>query len=70
MPDKRIQAVIVAGSPLLFDDAEKLIRAMEETSGERGGVGIRLITLKNRSADDIIRVIEQLKGESVSGARS
>jgi len=69
-PDKRIQAVVVAGSPLLFDDAEKLIRAMEETSGERGGVGIRLITLKNRGADDIIRVIEQLKGESVSGTRA
>ena len=69
-PDKRIQAVVVAGSPLLFDDAEKLIRAMEETSGDHGYKGIRMITLKNRGAEDIIRVIEQLKGESVSGTRA
>jgi len=68
-PYKRTQQVIVAGSPNLFDDAEKLIRAMEETSGT-SGIGIRIITLGNLPADEVLRVIDQLKGESAASGRS
>jgi len=61
-PDRRSNTLMVSGDPALFDGAEKLARAMEKL-GPQSGKTMQIVRLKNTSADDFIRVIEQLKGE-------
>jgi type II secretory pathway component GspD/PulD (secretin) len=69
IPDRRIHAVVLAGSASLFDAAETLIKEMEKTSGT-AELSTRILTLQNRNADDILRVIDTLKGDSVTKGRS
>ncbi len=68
MPDTRSHSVILSGSPSLFDDAETMVRALEQM-GPPGGQGIRMITLGRVPADEIQTLIDRLKGDS-SGSRS
>jgi type II secretory pathway component GspD/PulD (secretin) len=69
IPDRRIHAVVLAGSESLFEQAESLIREMEKTSGT-AELDTRILTIRNRQTDDIVRLIERLKGESSSTGRS
>ncbi len=68
--DTRSHSVILSGNPSQFDDAEKLIRALEET-GPSGGKGVRFIKLGKISGAEIQSIIAQLQGDQAgsTGAR-
>ncbi|UCE60638.1 MAG: hypothetical protein JSU63_02585 [Phycisphaerales bacterium] len=68
-PYKSIGAVVVSGPANLFDEAEKLIRKMEEQSGSTGRT-TTMITLTNTDAADVQRLIDVLKGESSGASKS
>ncbi|MCH7807825.1 MAG: hypothetical protein IIB60_01265, partial [Planctomycetes bacterium] len=68
-PDPRTNSLIVSGSPELFDDVEKLAKAMEEM-GPSGGRGTRIIKVTNRPVEDIMRVIDQLTQREASSRRT
>jgi len=67
-PDTRSGLLILAGSPQLFDEAEKLIRTIEEKGPV--GRGTRIVRIKNVPADDIQRLIDQLTGTGDGSGRS
>lgn len=56
-PDVRSGTVILAGSPSLFADAEKLIRSLERM-GVSGGTTTRIIRPTNRSPEEISRLLQ------------
>ncbi|MCH7884675.1 MAG: hypothetical protein IIC01_05430, partial [Planctomycetes bacterium] len=68
-PDTRTSSLILAGTPSLFENAEKMIRAMEKM-GPAGGRATRVVRLNNVRADDIQRVIDQLTGRSSDRGRA
>jgi len=68
-PDRRTISLVMSGSPELFDDAEALARKMEDM-GPSGGRPMTVISLKGGvPADELTRLIEQLRGDSVSSTR-
>ena len=68
-PDRRTNTLLVSGSFSLFKIAERLVQAMEKM-GPKGGKTMRIITLDKVAADDVIRLIEKLKGDSAGGRKS
>ena len=66
--DRRTNSLMVAGTPTLFDEAEQLARAMEEM-GPAGGSQMRIIKLRGTPSDEVIRLIEQLKGEESGSSK-
>ena len=71
-PDLRSGTVILAGSPSLFADAEKLIRSLERM-GVSGGTTTRIIRPTNRSPEEISRLLQQVidqNTQSKGGGRS
>ena len=68
-PDPRTNALLLAGSPALFRETEDLIRQMEQLAPP-GGIGIRMISLKNVHAEEVLRLIERLKGDSFGSSKS
>ena len=68
-PVRRTNILLVSGSYSLFDDAEKLVKAMEKT-GPSSGKTMRIIQLGNVPADDILRLVERLKGGSSGGSKA
>jgi type II secretory pathway component GspD/PulD (secretin) len=65
-PDTRTNSLVVSGSWGLFDEAEELANMMEEI-GPPGGVGMRIITLGSTPANEVVDLIEELRGDSSSG---
>ena len=68
-PNRRSNAIVLAGSASLFDEAEKLIREIE-TLEPAGAQTFRIIELGNVPAADIQQLIEKLKGDSASSGSS
>ncbi|MGD2107801.1 MAG: secretin N-terminal domain-containing protein [Phycisphaerae bacterium] len=64
-PDRRTISLVFAGSPELFDDAEKLAREMEEM-GPMSGRSMAVITIDTVPADELTSLIERLRGEGAS----
>jgi len=64
--DTRLNALIVSGSPTLFDGAEELAKAMEQM-GPSGGRTVRVVRTQNLTADEIQGLIDQLTGVEDSG---
>ncbi|MFQ5495583.1 MAG: secretin N-terminal domain-containing protein, partial [Phycisphaerae bacterium] len=62
VPERRVNGIIFAGSPQLFDNAEKMVRALEEASPP-GGRAVRMLRLGSVPAEDIQRLIQRLKGD-------
>jgi type II secretory pathway component GspD/PulD (secretin) len=65
-PDTRTNSLVVSGSWGLFDEAEELANMMEEI-GPPGGVGMRIITLGSTPANEVVDLIEELRGDSSGG---
>ena len=61
--------LMLGGSPSLFDDAERMVRTLEEMAPP-GGRGLRIIQLGQVAGDDITRLIDRLRGDSGGGGRS
>ena len=68
-PDQRTGSIIIAGTPTLFDEAEKLVRALEKM-GPSGGRVTKIIPIVNIGMDDVQKLINQLTGESSGGSSS
>ena len=68
-PDRRTNTLLVSGSYSLFKRAEELVQAMEKM-GPSGGKSMRIIQLGNVPADDILRLIDRLKGGSSGGKKA
>lgn len=68
-PNRRGNFIMLAGSPRLFDSAEKMARAVEKM-GPSGGKAVRIIPMGKLRGEDIQRLIEQLKGDSSGRGRS
>ena len=66
--DTRSHSIILAGSPVLITQAEEMIHALE-AMGPDGGMAMRIIGLNQVPAEDVERLIQQLKGEE-AGSRS
>ncbi len=65
IPDSRTNTITISGSPRLFAQAEQL--ANEYIAKRPGkGMGMTIIPLTSVPADDVIRLIEQLKGDTSS----
>ena len=66
--DRRTRALIVSGSPPLFDDAVELAATLEKLS-PAGGEVVRIISIVNTPKDEVIRMIEQLRGDQGGSSR-
>jgi hypothetical protein len=60
---------MVSGTPTLFAEAEELVRAMEEM-GPVGDQTVRILRVKGTPTDEVVRLIEQLKGEETGRRKS
>ncbi|MEK6674143.1 MAG: secretin N-terminal domain-containing protein [Planctomycetota bacterium] len=64
----RTNSVLLAGSPVLFDQAEEMIRSLEKM-GPSGNTATRIIKVGNITPDEVEALINQLTGEGTSGGR-
>ncbi len=67
MPDKRTNSITLAGSTMLFDEAESMIRTLEKM-GPSGNQVTAIIPVPNIATDDIKRLIEQMTEQSSGGS--
>jgi type II secretory pathway component GspD/PulD (secretin) len=67
MPDKRTNSITLAGSTMLFDEAESMIKALEKM-GPSGGQSTIIVPATNLKTDDIKRLIEQMTQEQSGSA--
>ena len=66
--DRRSNTITISGSPILFEQAEAMIRKMEEL-GPPGGKVTAVLTPKNIHVEDIQRLIDQMTQQQQGGSR-
>jgi type II secretory pathway component GspD/PulD (secretin) len=67
-PDTRTNTITLAGSPTMFDDAEAMIKKIEEL-GPSGDAATRIVKVSNVKVDQIQKMIDQLTQDQGSGQR-
>lgn len=67
MPDKRTNSITLAGSTMLFDEAESMIRALEKM-GPSGNQVTVIVPMSNIATEDIQRLIDQMTQQQSSSA--
>jgi len=67
--DERVPALLVAGSPEMFDTVRKLVNTLQDMKPTRG-VSAKVIPVRNIPPQDMKRMIEQLiDQQGSSGSR-
>ncbi len=67
LADRRTNSITIAGSPMLFNDAEQMIRTLEKM-GPTGNNTTIIVPVPNIATEDIQRLIDQMTQQSNSGS--
>jgi len=68
--DERVPALLVAGSPEMFDRVRKLVGTLKEMKGTDNSYSAKVIPVRNIPPQDMKRMIQQLIDQQHGGQRS